>query len=216
MKAIASCCCALMLIGVASSVARGDFIPTVTIANVSSELGAPVFDRGAGYLVSDAGLDVVTGTHSIIPDGMMWLSHGTLRDPQDPLPAQVVFDLGDVYDLESLAVWNYNEFDVIAGSLTSRGANSVNISVGTDPGSLLSLGNFTFTQAPGIADVNFRQDIALGHLPNTSTVRYVALDILSTHAGDYEFAGLSKVRFTAAAIPEPAAGLLLPLGAILG
>ena len=215
MKTIASCCCAILLV-VTSSVAQANYITGVTIEAVTSEMGLPIFDRSAGHLVSDAGLDLVTGAHSIVPDGMMWLSHGTLRDPQDPLPAQVVFDLGDVYDLESLAVWNYNEFDVIAGSLTSRGANSVNISVGTDPGSLLSLGNFTFTQAPGTADVNFRQDIALGHLPNTSTVRYVALDILSNHAGDYEFAGLSKVRFTAAAIPEPAAGLLLPLGAILG
>src|SRR5690606_2863603 len=66
MKALASCCCALLLVGVASSVAKGDFVTSVTIENVSSELGAPIFDRGPGYLLSDVGLDVVTGTHSII------------------------------------------------------------------------------------------------------------------------------------------------------
>src|SRR5690606_35738714 len=89
MKALASCCCALLLVGVASSVAKGDFVTSVTIENVSSELGAPIFDRGAGYLLSDVGLDVVTGTHSIIPDGTMWLTNGSFREPFDPLPAQV-------------------------------------------------------------------------------------------------------------------------------
>ncbi len=189
-----------LVLSAVASVASAQFITGVSVIDVSSELGAPIFDRRAEYLVSSAGLDVGTGTHSINPDGTMWLSHGVFRDPFDPLPAHVVFDLGGVYDLETVAVWNYNE--ATAGLMT-RGANLVNISVGTDLGSLVSLGDFTFTQAPGTADVNFRQDITLGHLPNTSTVRYVAFDILSNHGDTLDFAGLSKVRFSETSIGIP-------------
>lgn len=189
-----------LLLSAMASVASAQFITGVTVIDFSSELSTGTFDRRAEYLVSNNGLNVGTWTHSVVPDGTMWLSQGTFAGGSDPLPAHVIFDLGDVYDLETLSVWNYNE--ATAGLMT-RGANLVNISIGTDLGSLVSLGDFTFTQAPGVADVNFRQDITLGGLPNTDTVRYVALDILSSHGGDNNFAGLSKVRFSENAINMP-------------
>ncbi len=214
MKSITSCCWALLLVALMSAVAKGGYIAGVTIEAASSELGAPIFDRSAGYLVSSAGLDVGTGTHSIIPDGTMWLTNGNFREPFDPLPAQVVFDLGGVYDLETVAVWNYNEF-VVGADLVTRGARDVTISAGASLASMNSIGDFVFNQAPGLDNVDFRQDILVAGLPNTTGVRYVTFDITTNHGDTFDFAGLSKVRFTSAAIPEPTAGLLASLGAIV-
>ena len=52
-------------------------------------------------------------THSISPEGTMWLNNGTFAEPND-LDPEITFDLGGVVSLDQVKVWNYNE--ELAGS----------------------------------------------------------------------------------------------------
>lgn len=189
----------------------------VTIDSFSSESGT----RSAVNVVNGSGFSAITGTHSNLPDGTMWMNNGAL----DPLPTFITFDLGASYDLNSLQVWNYNEnynaegvpSGSHPGTHTRSGARSVDISVAsTLGGSFTSLGNFTFNEASGSAVSNFSQLIDLSGFSAADTARLVRLDILSNwSSGDASptpWTGLSEVRFDAAAAPEPARGMLCLLG----
>ena len=189
--------------------AHSALITGVTINSVSSELGAPNFDRAAIHVVDGSGFDEGTGFHTNAPDaggggvnpGSMWLTTGVFSAPNDPLPAFIVFDLGANYDLSSFKVWNYNETRLAA--LTGRGANSVDISVAASPiGPFVSLGNFTFNQATGAESTDFGQTINLASFAAADSTRLIKFDILSNWGGDNNFAGLSEVRFNGVAVPE--------------
>lgn len=197
--------------------AHGSVITGVSIGSVSSEL-VGAFDRTAIHMIDGSGFDEVTGFHTNAPDpggggpadtpGTMWLTTGVFAAPNDPLPAFVVFDLGGVYSLDSIKVWNYNE--ARAAALTGRGSNSVDISVAAIAGgTFTSLGNFTFTQATGSETTDFSQTIDLTSFAAADTVAQVRFDVLSNHGGDNQFAGLSEVRFIGTVIPEPSMLALL-------
>lgn len=183
----------------------------VTIEDFSSQL-TNGFNRQAAFTLNGAGYTAgVQSTHTIAPEGNMWLSNGTFTTPNDPLPATITFDLENVYDLSSMTVWNYNE----GPSLRSRGANLVEILVSPSVGgTFVSLGNFNFDIAPGNATTPFGQNIALGAAA-ANNARLVRFNILSNHGGDNSFAGLSEVRFDGvlfvAPIPEPSSTMLLVL-----
>ncbi|MFT5526977.1 MAG: Ca2+-binding RTX toxin-like protein, partial [Pirellulaceae bacterium] len=162
------------------------------------------FNRGVEFTVDDSGLS--GQTHGNAPDGSMWLSQGSFGGGQDPhvaaadgLLADVVYDLGDTYDLEKLHVWNYNEG---AGSAT-RGVNQVELLVSTDiDDPFVSLGTFNFSPATGLTDET-GEDIDLSTFTDADFVRRVQLNVISSHGGDNDFAGLSEIRFFGEHIPEP-------------
>lgn len=192
-------------------------ITGVTIQDVSSELGG-TFERTAIHILDGSGFDSGTGFHTNIPDGQggagpapgsMWLTTGVFAAPNDPLPASITFNLGGIYDLDSLKVWNYNEAFAAAG-LVGRGSNSVDILAAPSVGGAFTLlGNFTFTVAPGTTNVDFGQVVDLSPFAAANSTQLIRLDILSNHGGDNQFAGLSEIRFNGTAVPEPAgAGLL--------
>jgi hypothetical protein len=199
-------------LGFTSLAAQGVTISGVTIEDVSSELVSG-FDRQANYLVDGSGFDGGTGTHSITPDGAMWLNNGTFAGPNDPnAPGAVItFDLGSNYLLSSLTVWNYNEFLSGRPELLGRGANAVEILVASsEGGAFTSLGNFTFDIAPGLDNADFGQDIDLSGFGAAGDARLVKFNITSNHGGDNNFVGLSEVRFDA--VPEPSVGILALIG----
>ncbi len=167
---------------------------TATIHSVSSEL-VTNFRRGAENLVNGNGL-FPDGTHSITPDGSMWLNagNGCCGDAADPLgtQAEVVFDLGAVVSLDRVKIWNYNETLPGRDELLMRGVALADISTAGE--------DLTFTPfaskveleiAPGNELVDFGQVI---NLAGTS-VRYVKLSLLENHGGDNDFLGLSEVQF---------------------
>jgi hypothetical protein len=158
-----------------------------TAARGSSEL-VQSFNRRALYLVNGAGL---SGTvHTTSPDGAMWLTTGggcCGGTPPTDFDPEVTFDLGAVYDVATMRVWNYNE----GGGLTSRGAATVDIYVAGEDGLFdLHQQNVALTQAPGTTS-DFNQAIDLEGI----RARYVKLSITGTHGADNNFAGLSEVQF---------------------
>jgi len=188
-------------------------ITGVTIEDVSTELVSGPFDRRANHLIDGNEFDEGAGTHTVTPDGAMWLNNGTFTAPNDPnAPGAVVtFDLGSNFALSSITVWNYNEFLPGRSDLLDRGANDAEILVAnSEGGAFTSLGNFTFNIAPGVANVDFGQDIDLSSFAAAGDARLVRFNITSNHGGDNNFVGLSEVRFDA--IPEPSAGILALVG----
>jgi len=180
--------------------AQSQTITGVTIEDVSSELGGG-FNRLAEFLLDGNGFDEGLGSHTLTPDGFMWLNTGTFADPNDPnVPGAIItFDLEANYDLGSLTVWNYNENLPGRPELLSRGANEVEILVAdSEDGAFTSLGDFVFAVAPGLDTVDFGQTIDLTSMPEAANARLIRFNITSNHNGDNNFVGLSEVRFTTA------------------
>jgi hypothetical protein len=156
-----------------------------SIAGFSSQLGGN-FTRFAINAINNSGL--TGGRHSVVPDGTMWLSNGIFNGGTDTLPADITFDLGSLVHLTSFHVWNYNE---ATNGLMTRGANLVEILTAQDAaGPFTSAGTFRFFKASGMT-TEAGQHFEFDQL----NVRYVRFNILSSHGGDNEFAGLSEVKF---------------------
>lgn len=196
-----------------STSAQAATVVGVTIQDVSSELAGfartadNTINGGAGF---QAGVQS-THTNSTANGNSMWLSQGTFATPNDPLPAFITFDLEDNYDLSSFTVWNYNE-----SGATARGANGVTVSVASsEGGSFTALaGITTFTIAQGDAVTAFGETFDLTALAAAGNVRLLRIDITSSHGGDFDFAGLSEIRFDGEAVPEPTTTALLGLGGL--
>lgn len=178
-----------------------NWIQDVTIEGVSSQFSG----RLAVDTINGTGFNGATGIHDNSPTNM-WLTNGTAT-------GQITYDLGDVYDLDSLNVWNYNEVPGVA-LFSQRSARDVTISVASSEGGpFASLGNFVFEMAPGI-DSNFGQFIDLSAFSLAGNVRLVRFDITSNYDGD-NYVGLSEVRFSGTLVPEPK-NLALTAVALLG
>ncbi len=167
----------------------------VSVAGVSSELISG-FTRGAANTVNGSGLNA--GQHGIVPDGTMWLSNGTLAAPNDPLPAEITWDLGENTGLSSLHVWNYNENS--PPDLTARGSRTVEIlTAAAAGGPFISRGTWTLYKASGrTTEPGQHIDLAVGN------VRQVKFNITAGHGGDNSFVGLSEVKFFKEGTPGPA------------
>ena len=175
------------------TVLRGEIIP-IPVGNVSSssEIGAP-FNRINDHLVNGSGL--VGEGHDGTPDGTMWLSEGTCCGGAQDFDPWVQFDLGDVYLITSIRVWNYNE--ATGGNLTERGVNAVTIEHGiTETLGSTVPGITNFTKAPEPVTNTYPGEVFDGFAPFTA--RYIRFDIDSNHNGDNFFYGLSEVQFEGA------------------
>lgn len=161
----------------------GSAISTVTTQSVSSELAAGL-NRGGVRAVDGSGL--TGGQHTHLADGTMWLTHGTFQAPHDPLPAEIIFDLGASHHITWMRVWNYNE----AGAI-GRGAKDVSVSVASSPGGpFVPAGSLVLPIATGLPDYAGAE---VGF--TASNVRLVRFEITSNHGGDQSFAGLSEITF---------------------
>jgi tetratricopeptide (TPR) repeat protein len=110
----------------------------------------------------------------------MWLSE------QGQTRGWVEFDLGGVYELESILVWNYNE-----RGHTKRGIKKADISVWTQDAGWQKIHNdFEFAKAEGSFDYDEPIHVKLGG----AKAQKVRFDDLA-NCGDDEHVGLSEVRF---------------------
>ncbi len=160
-------------------------------------------------LTTDAPLEILKPhnnlSHGINPDGTAWLSGGigfTMNPDGSPVEDRqpvVVFDLGQVSELSSIRIWNYNEAH--ERDLTCRGAKTIHLSgAGADkPDAFdLDLGQFTLPRATAHSPA---QEFPLSR-PH---VRFIKLDIRSNQNGvtypasggidDDGFVGLAEVEF---------------------
>ncbi|MDH7600166.1 MAG: discoidin domain-containing protein [Sedimentisphaerales bacterium] len=126
----------------------------------------------------------------------MWLAGAT--------PAWVAYDLGAVYKLDQMWVWNSNsEMESFIG----LGAREVTIEASIDGYDWTSVGDkYEFAQAPGKPDCLHTTEVDLAGV----VARYVRLNIHSNWAGSGGGCGLAEVVFfyvpVAAFGPQPADG----------
>jgi len=197
--------------------ASAALIAGVTIEDVSSELASGGFSRLAIHTIDGSGLTggggaFGVGTVGIVPDGAMWLTNGTAAAPNDPLPAQITYNLEGNYVLSGIHVWNYNES--VSGN-TIRGAQDVTILVSPDANTanLVSLGDFVFSQATGLTTYA-GELVDLSGFALAENARLVRFDITSNYGDANSFVGLSEVQFDGVLVPEPSSLALLSLGLV--
>jgi len=184
-------------------------------ATASSSIGVP-FDRGVLRAVDDSGVSAGDSSlvtpdqfHSSVPDGNMWLSSGVGFGGADPDPTYTV-DLGAVYGVTGLRVWNYNENSNNPAAFTMRGVRDTIVLISLDNSTYVPLGLFTIAQAPG--NDTYAGDfvnVAAFNGGNPLPFRYFRLDIQSSWGGDSNFYGLSEIMFEGQIVPEPGSALLL-------
>ncbi|MGB2864429.1 MAG: discoidin domain-containing protein, partial [Sedimentisphaerales bacterium] len=160
--------------------------------------------------VNGSGLDETGLLHSNIGDDTMWLS-----SPGAVQPTWIEYDLGKVYELHEMWVWNSNE-----GLETTFGIGfkEVLIEYSADGTEFVTLGTtHEFTQAPGDPDYAHNTTVDFSGI----AARYVRLTANSNWFGIVEQYSLSEVRFFYVPVhardPKPASGQTdVPLDVTLG
>ncbi|MDI6451667.1 LamG-like jellyroll fold domain-containing protein, partial [Anaerobaca lacustris] len=127
----------------------------------------------------------------------MWLA----RAPADE-PLWIQYDLGRLYKLHEMLVWNYNvQFEIILGF----GLKDVTVEYSADGEDWTVLGDVQFAKATARADYVANTVVDFGGVP----ARFVRLNVNSGHGMMGQF-GLSEVRFlyipAQAREPQPADG----------
>ena len=200
-----------------------------TTATASSSLPGPPqfpnFDRVPAHAIDGSGLtpgDNLASTpdqmHTTAPDGFMWLSSGDGFGGTDPDPTFTV-DLGGLYDLTGVRVFNYNENlpDGTRPDLSNRGVRETNVLLSSDGVNFVSLTPtpVTIPIAPANASYTgtFFNLVALTGGPVTT--RFFQFDIQNSHGGDNNFVGLSELQFDGTpTIPEPMSAGFLALAVV--
>ncbi|MET0270304.1 MAG: discoidin domain-containing protein [Sphingomonas sp.] len=126
---------------------------------------------------------------------------------QEDQQARLTFDLGARYALTGASLWNYNFGAPGFFSLLRRGVRDFSISLSDDGRAYTRVFGGTLAQGTGAA-------LAAETFAFAGQGRFVALDILSNHAsGDYDAndtaSGLSEIRFSGSAVPEPTAWAMM-------
>ena len=151
---------------------------------IAAKASSSVAGKGPENTVNGSGLDETGLLHGNISDGTMWLSN---RDGEQP--TWIEYDLGKVYKLHEMWVWNSND-----GLETSIGIGfkEVLIEYSGDGADFVTLGTtHEFTQAPG--EPNYAHNTAVDF--SGTAARYIRLTANSNWFGMLEQYSLSEVRF---------------------
>lgn len=175
----------------------------------SSEITFTNPDRFAANTTNGSGLSgagLTTDTHDADETNSMWLSATVVEGDSDRF---ITFDLGALYNVDTLRIWNYNE-----SGFLGHGADAIEVfGSATDTLSTVAIGTGAQTLAVAIGGGTGAEP-AQNFVGATGldSVRYVQFRIDSNH-GDNRV-GLSEVRFEATAVPEPSSTALLGLGGL--
>ena len=167
--------------------ALGAFIQPVSATATSSQSDAgrtpnKMID-GSGWDESFPGNGVYVHTNNVFAAGnCMW---------NGAPDAALGFDLGKIYRVSGIYLWNYNE----GNGYNRRGVRDVEISYSTDNKDFNSSGKYTFEMAPG-TDNYTGQAVPF---PKPVSARYFRWKILSNY-GSAEASGIAEVRFANADI----------------
>ena len=179
-------------------------------ATIGARASSSLEGKGPENTVNGSGLDETGLLHGNIGSGTMWLSN---RDGVQP--TWIEYDLGKVYTLHEMWVWNSND-----GMETSIGIGfkEVLIEYSADGAEFVTLGTtHEFTQAPGEPDYAHNTTVDFGG----KAARYVRLTANSNWFDIVTQYSLSEVRFfyvpVQARDPKQASGQTdVPLDVILG
>ena len=156
--------------------------------------------------VNQSGLTVITGEYSIT-NAISWFAG---KNDSPASENWIQWDLGDVYTLSTIQVWNVNQ--ITQGDWRNNGIGTVDIYVSgssTDPGDPEGAGaanwtlwaeNATFSKAPGL-DTYTGFDLAteVGQALPASGIRWVRFEvdaIIGTPTQNYSSnAGLAEIQF---------------------
>ena len=190
-------------------------------ATASSEYNT---NTQAAFTIDQSGLTVGTGEYSTT-NAVSWFAAKT----DSPVSGNwIQWDLGDVYTLTTVQVWNVNQTN--QGGWINNGIKGVDIYVSgaVAPGDPEGAGaanwtlwaqDATFSAGSGLATyTGFDLATEVGQALPASEIRWVRFEvdsIIGTPTQNYSSnAGLAEIQFdgTVAAIPEPGSLLLLGLG----
>lgn len=164
-------------------------IPGVRARASSFYVGSPGDARTPAGAVNGSGL--VGRLHTAnSPSGNMWLSASGDVSPTFDV------DLGGVYHVDDLRVWNYNE-NFNGTLLVNRGVALADVYIAGADGIYAAtpvLSGVELDPAPGALS-DFSQVVSLGGVQ----ARYVRLAVTANH-GDASFTGLSEVKVTGSAV----------------
>lgn len=189
-------------------------------ASASTEFNA---GTAASRTTDGSGLNVSNQHDTNFLQG--WVSDGNASGA-DASVEWIQWDLGSLYTLDSVQVWNLNQS---VNSLTDRGINQVDIytssvAVPGDPEGAGAanwttlLANATFSEASGVATyTGFDLATEISTALPGSAVRWVRFEVDSTHGSVDQFVGLSEIRFfgssfVPAPAPEPTTFALAAMG----
>ncbi|MEJ2703152.1 MAG: discoidin domain-containing protein [Sedimentisphaerales bacterium] len=180
------------------------------ITNIIATASSSSVDKGPENTINGSGLDAAGLLHGNAGAGTMWLS-----DIAGPQPTWIMFEFDNVYKLDEMWVWNYNEsLEPVIG----LGFKDVTVEYSTDGVDFVTLGaTHEFAQGSGAADYAHNTTIDFGGLP----VKYVRLTANSNWKDLLPQFGLSEIRFFSipvqASAPSPASGATgVDLNPVLG
>jgi len=163
------------------------------VATASSEdIDSPTAGASAQDSVSGSGLD--GDAHSTAWEDT-WTSYATAASP-NPVRGDstwIHYDLGHVYGLGLMHVWNGNE-------VTGRGPSSVTIDYSVDGTNWTELGTFDdWPQAPDSPDyTGFEGPDFVG-----ASAQYVLITVNSTHGSDGDWTAISEIKIEVGAARAP-------------
>ena len=195
---------AFAVAAVSSSLADAAHItPKAAFANSKFEN-----ERGPQYAINGTGMDEATGTHGIDAKGYMWMGKGSGNVNNASFAKWFVVDLGKVYSLDKMKIWNFNMNN--GQSYANRGLKQIDIYVSTKDEDFsgsptfsdtstwtLFKENHSVSKATGAAD--YKGDTPVEF--NGTAARWVGFWIDSLHDNSLEdghtggYGGLSEVRF---------------------
>ena len=162
--------------------------------------------RNPGNLVDGSGL-ITAEIHDMVTANQ-WLSSSDGNANWGGLDPDlwVLFDLGAVYTVDSMKVWNFSEGDWSTG----RGVNAVSVDYGTT----VALGS----TVPGITNLTIAPDAVGGGITGTTynmggiVAQYIKIDItpgsgIGNHGGDNNFYGMNEVQFDGVPVDSDGDGL---------
>mgnify|MGYP001132831485 CR=1 FL=1 len=167
--------------------------------NIDVTASSWVEGKEAENTVNGSGLDETGLLHGNIGEGTMWMSAEDANEP-----AWIEYDLGRIYRLHEMWVWNSNES---LEAWIGIGFNEVVIEYSVDGTEFETLGTtHQFNQAMGEPDYAHNTTIDFSGI----SARYVRLTAISNFKDLLEQYSLSEVRFfyvpVQARAPQPASG----------
>jgi len=136
--------------------------------------------------------------------GAMWMTDLGVAD------ATLTFDLGQTYRLSGADIWNYNFGVEEFASTLDRAAKAFTLAISTD--------GVTYTQVlSGELSRGTGEALAAETFGFTGKARYVQIGLSGNHQKypetyGYAPVGLSEVRFSGSAVPEPATWAMMIAG----
>jgi hypothetical protein len=169
----------------------------ISLSDISVDLPANNAEIGnGGIILSDGDTEP---SHEYTDSGNVgW---GSYTDPT------FTVDLGGVYDLSELSIWNLARF-VSEIDIPDSGSVQVSTDDGVSYGAATTLSGW----AVPISIDNYESTFALTGVAGAATATHLKINLVNDVGNDYEWMFLSEIQVNGELVPEPSTFLLAALG----